>query len=65
MNWVDFHRDHYFKLAKNTFKTIPYGDTIEAELSQNQNFWEKFLMSLKTLNCGVGGNRIRCFMVCT
>ena len=57
-NWLNFHHNHCSKLAKYTFETILIGDSIVAGLSRYQNVWDKFLKSLKDLNCGIGGDRI-------
>ena len=59
MNWLNIHHNHCSKLAKNTFDTILIGDSIIAGLSQYQNVWNKFLKSLKALNCGVAGEKIQ------
>ena len=59
MNWLNIHHNHCSKLAKNTFETILIGDSIIAGLSRYQNVWDKFLKSLKALNCGVGGEKIQ------
>ena len=59
MNWMKFHHNHCPKLAKNTFETIPIGDSTIAGLTRNQNVWGKFLKPLKALNCGVGGDKIQ------
>ena len=57
-NWLNFHHNHCSKLAKYTFENILIGDSIVAGLSRYQNAWDKFLKPLKTLNCGIGGDRI-------
>ena len=59
MNWLNIHHNHSSKSAKNNFETILIGDLIVAGLSRFQNVWEKFLKPLKSLNCGMGGNRIQ------
>ena len=64
MNWLNFHYDHCSKLAKNTFETILTGDSIVAGLNRYQNARDKFLKSLKTLSCGVGGDRIQHVLWC-
>ena len=57
-NWLNFHHNHCSKLAKYTFETILIGYSIVAGLSRYQNVLDKFLKSLKDLNCGIGGDRI-------
>ena len=64
MNWLNFHYDHCSKLAKNTFETIIIGDSIVAGLSRYQNVRDKFLKSLKALNCGIAGDRIQHALWC-
>ena len=59
MNRLNCHHNHCFKLAKNYFETILFGESIVAGLSQYQNVWEKILKPLKTLNHGIGGDRIQ------
>ena len=63
-NWLNFHHNHYSKLAKYTFETVLIGDSMVAGLSQYQNVWDKFLKPLKALKCGAGGNRIEHVLWC-
>ena len=40
----------------NHFNTIIIGGSIAAELKRYRSVCTKYLDSLKTLNCGIGGN---------
>ena len=52
------------QVSKNTIETILIGDPIVAGLSWYQNVWDKFLKSLKALNCGVRDDRIQHLLRC-
>ena len=58
-NWLNFHCHHCSSLITNHFKTIIIGDSIAAGLNRYQSVWTKYLEPLKTLNCGIGGDRVQ------
>ena len=58
-NWLNFHRHHCSSLIMNRFKTIIYGDSIAAGLNRYRSVWTKYLEPLKTLSCGIGGDRVQ------
>ena len=58
-NWLNFHRRHCSSLITNCFKRIIIGDSIAAGLNRYRSVWTKYLEPLKTLNCGIGGDRIQ------
>ena len=59
-NWLNFHRRHIVaSLITNRFKTIIIGDSIAAGLNRYRSVWTKYLENLKTLNCGIGGDRVQ------
>ena len=58
-NWLNFHRRHCSSLITNCFKTIIIGDSIAAGLNRYQSVWTKYLEPLKTLNCGIEGDRVQ------
>ena len=61
-NWLNFHRRHCSSLITNRFKTIIIRDLIAAGLNRYRSVWTKYLEPLKTLNCGIGGNRVQNFL---
>ena len=58
-NWLNFHRRHCSSLITNCFKIIIIGDSIAAGLNRYRSVWTKYLEPLKTLNCGIGGDRVQ------
>ena len=58
-NWLNFRRHHYSSLITNSFKRRIIGDLIAAGLNRYQSVWTKYLEPLKTLNCGIGGDRVQ------
>ena len=58
-NFLNFHRRHCSSLITNRFKTIIIGDSIAAGLNRYRSVWPKYLEALKTLNCGIGGDRVQ------
>ena len=58
-NWLNFHHRHCSSLITNCFKTIIIGDSIAAGRNRYQSVWTKYLEPLKTLNCGIGGDRVQ------
>ena len=57
-NWLNFHH-RQCSLITNRFKTIIIGDEIAAGLNRYRSVWAKYLEPLKTLNCGMGGDRVQ------
>ena len=55
-NWLNFHRHHCSSLITNCFNTIIIENSIAAGL---KTFCTKYLKPLKTLNCGIGGDRVQ------
>ena len=58
-NWLNFHHQHCSSLITNRFETIIIEDSIAARLNRYQSVWTKYLEPLKTLNCGLGGDRVQ------
>ena len=58
-NCLNFHRHHCSSLITNRFKTIIIGDSIAAGLNRYRSVRTKYLEPLKTLNCGIGGDRVQ------
>ena len=58
-NWLNFHCSHCSSLITNRFKTIIIRDSIAAGLNRYRSVWTKYLEPLKTLNCGIGGDRVQ------
>ena len=46
-------------MTTNHFKTIVIRDSIVAGLNRYQSVWTKYLEPLKTLNCGIGSDRVQ------
>ena len=59
INWLNFHRHHCSSLITNCFNTIIIGDSIAAGLNRYGGVCTKYLEPLKTLNCGIGGDRVQ------
>ena len=57
-NWLNFHHRHCSSLITNRSKTIIIEDLIAAGLNRYRSVWTKYLKPLKTLNCGIGGDRV-------
>ena len=58
-NWLNFHRHHCSSSIANRFKKIIIRDSIAAGLNRYRSVWTKYLEPLKTLNCGIGGDRFQ------
>ena len=58
-NWSNFHRHHCSRLITNLFKTTIIGELIATGLNRYRSVWTKHLEPLKTLNCGIGGDRVQ------
>ena len=58
-NWLNFHRRHCSSLIANRFKTIIIGGSIASGLNRYRSVWTKYLEPIKTLNCGIGGDRVQ------
>ena len=58
-NWLNFHRHYCFSLLTNRFNTITIGDSIAAGLNRYRSVCMKYLEPIKTLNCGLGGDRVQ------
>ena len=58
-NCLNFHRHHCSSLITNPFNTIIIGDSIAAGLNRYGSVCTKYLEHLKTLNCGIGGDRFQ------
>ena len=56
-NWLNFHRHHCYSLITNRFEITIIRDSIAAGLNIYQSVWAKYLEPLKTLNCGIRGDR--------
>ena len=59
VNWLNFHCHHCSSLITNCFNTIMIGDLIAAGLNRYRSVCMKYLEPLKTLNCGIIGDRIQ------
>ena len=58
-NWLNFHRHHCSSLITNRFNTIIMRDSIAAGLNKYGSVCTKYLKPLRTLNCGIGGDRVQ------
>ena len=57
-NWLNFHRHHCSSLMTNRFNTMIIGGSITAGLNRYRRVCMKYLEPLKTLHCGIGGDRV-------
>ena len=58
-NWLNFHHHHCSSLITSHFNTIIIRDSIAAGLNRYGSVCKKYLEPLKTLNCGIGGDRVQ------
>ena len=58
-NWLNYHYNRCFKLARRYYETTIIGDSKTAGSSRYQNVCAKFLQSLKLLNCRIGGEKVQ------
>ena len=58
-NWLNFHFHHCSSLITNCFNALIMGDSITAGLNRYGSVCTKHLEPLKTLNCGIGGDRVQ------
>ena len=58
-NWLNFHRRHFSSLITNRFKKVIIGGSIAAGRNRYRSVWTKYLEPIKTLNCGIGGDRVQ------
>ena len=58
-NWLNFLCHQCSSLIINCFNTIIFGDSIAVGLNRYQSVCTKQLEPLKTLNCGIGGDRVQ------
>ena len=58
-NWLNFHRHRCSSLITNLFNAIIIGDSISAGLNRYESVCTKYLETLKTLNCGIGGDKVQ------
>ena len=58
-NWLIFHRHHYSCLIANCFNTIIIRDSTPARLNRYRSVCTMYLEPLKTLNSGIGGDRVQ------
>ena len=58
-NWLNFNRHHCSSLITNRFNTIIIADSIAAGLNRYLSVCTKYLEPLKTLNFGLGRDRVQ------
>ena len=58
-NWLNFNRHHCSSLITNRFNTIIIADSIAAGLNRYCSVYTKYLKPLKTLNFGLGRDRVQ------
>ena len=58
-NWLNFHRHQCSSLITNRFNTIIIEESIAAGLNRYGSVCAKYLEPIKTLNCGIGGDRLQ------
>ena len=58
-NWLNFNRHHCSSLITNRFNTIIIADSIAAGLNRYRSVCTKYLKPLKTLNFGLGRDRVQ------
>ena len=57
-NWVEYHRNHCFKIKDSKPNTLLLGDSIAVGLSRYPNVWNEYFAQINTLNLGIGGDRV-------
>ena len=57
-NWVEYHRNHCFKIKDSKPNTLLLGDSIVAGLSRYPNVWNEYFAQINALNLGIGGDRV-------
>ena len=58
-NWLNFNRHHCSSLITNRFNTTIITDSIAAGLNRYRSVCTKYLKPLKTLNFGLGRDRVQ------
>ena len=59
LNSLNLHRHHCSSLIKNCLNAIIIGDSIAAGLNRYPSICTRYLEPLKTLKCGIGGDKIQ------
>ena len=57
-NWVEYHRNHCFKIKDSKPNTLLLGDSIVAGLSRYPNVWNDYFAQINALNLGIGGDHV-------
>ena len=57
-SWVEYHRNHYFKIKDSKPNTLLLGDSIVAGLSRYPNVWNGYFAQINPLNLGIGRDRV-------
>ena len=57
-DWVEYHRNHCFKIKDSKPNTLLLGDSIVAGLSRYPNVWNEYFAKINALNLGIGGDRV-------
>ena len=59
INWLNFHHHHCSNLITSRLYTIIIWESTAAGLNRYGSVCMKYLEPLKTLNCGIGGDRVQ------
>ena len=57
-NWVEYHRNHCFKIKDSKPNTHLLVDSIVAGLIRYPNAWNEYFAQINALNLGIGGDRV-------
>ena len=57
VDWFENHQKHICLTKRMQPTTLLIGDSIVVGLSRYQNIWKKYFKSLKTVNCGIPGDK--------
>ena len=57
-NWVEYHRNHCFKIKDSKPNTLLLEESIVAGLSRYLNVWNEYFAHINALNLGIGGDRV-------
>ena len=57
-SWIECQRNHCVTIKVINPNTLPLGDSITAGIATYQTVWEKYFVSLNTMNLGIEGDRV-------
>ena len=59
IGWIEMHYYQKELLRKSYASVVVIGDSIVAGLRRYQTVWRNFILQYKTVNLGIGGDRIK------